>query len=348
VGLTFRGNYSEPSHCESSELRAPTLRRRTSPPPLAAKVHRRNIGTATLDFFIGYNNLTCEVTSRRTLCAIDLLASCIVSYTTSGPHITATANKMEASQSQQTGGGDIQSIKIAFSNEQQQTSNANHYDPSTFEHKPRGPQLWAIVLTFAAMYYLWTRILGRSIPFFAPHGSARGGHRISSSSGSIIRGKGHSQAEMMAARERQQERLANAAKAREMVATAKGMDGGVGGGVRERGSVNINATNTTTSSKSTNISQLQQSNQHQALLKQKQQALEEKKKKQRALYLKQKALREKEEEERRKDEELGPGWRYREDPSAVTAANGVLGGMDPQAGSGGGGYKGKSCTRRGG
>ena len=132
------------------ELRAPTLRRRTSPPPLAAKVHRRNIGTATLDFFIGYNNPTCEVTSRRTLCAIDLLASCIVSYTTSGPHITATANKMEASQSQQTGGGDIQSIKSPSptNNNRHQTpittipppSNTNHAVPSygqSFSLSPR-------------------------------------------------------------------------------------------------------------------------------------------------------------------------------------------------------------------
>jgi len=74
--------------------------------------------------------------------------------------------------------------------------------------------------------------------------------------------------------------------------------------------------------------------------RQKQQELEEKKKKQRQLYLRQKALKQKEEEERRKDEELGPGWRAREDPSSI--AN-----LLQQQGSTGG-YKAPSCTRKGG
>lgn len=78
---------------------------------------------------------------------------------------------------------------------------------------------------------------------------------------------------------------------------------------------------------------------------QKQKDLEEKKKKQRRLYLKQKALREKEEEERRKDEELGPGWRARENPDDVRA----VGNMDPQSGGGGEGYKAQKVNpRRGG
>ena len=75
--------------------------------------------------------------------------------------------------------------------------------------------------------------------------------------------------------------------------------------------------------------------------RQKQQELEDKKKKQRQLYLRQKAMKEKEEEERRKDEELGPGWRAREDPTAVTN-------LLEQQGNNGGSYKAQTCTRRGG
>ena len=91
--------------------------------------------------------------------------------------------------------------------------------------------------------------------------------------------------------------------------------------------------------------------QQQQLLKQqkadreKQQELDNKKKKQRQLYLKQKAEREKEEEKRRKDAELGPGWEFRQDPSAAGNAHNS---MDPQAGSSGGGYKPQTCTKRGG
>lgn len=56
---------------------------------------------------------------------------------------------------------------------------------------------------------------------------------------------------------------------------------------------------------------------------------------------------------RRKDDELGPGWRYREDPNAVMTSNNnnnnSIGGMNPQGGCGGGGeYKPQARKRRGG
>ena len=81
---------------------------------------------------------------------------------------------------------------------------------------------------------------------------------------------------------------------------------------------------------------------------QKQHQLEERKKKKRTLYLKQLALKKEEEEIQRKDAELGPGWRYREDPTSATAA--VLNRMDPQSNSSSynGGYKPQARKRQGG
>lgn len=199
--------------------------------------------------------------------------------------------------------------------------------PNFAQRKPPGPQIWAIVLTLGGLYYIWTRVLGKSLPSFAQRGHSVGA-------------KGHStsrQAEIQAARERQQERLQTANRAHEMVKQAKNQSN-----VRERTNVTSSGNN---SANNITIQQRQQMMKQQQQQKQKQQELEEKKKKQRQLYLKQKALKEKEEEQRRKDEEQGPGWRYREDPNA--AANAVNN-LDPQSGSGGGGYKSQTRTRRGG
>ena len=211
------------------------------------------------------------------------------------------------------------------------------------QKQPAGPQIWAVVLTLGGLYYLWTRILGKSLPSFAQKG-----HRIGANKGrssGIIGGSSSSsnrQAEIQAARERQQQRLQTATLAHDMVKQATKNNDRNTTTVRER----TNATSSgNTNSTNLSIQQQQQLLQHQQLLKQKQQELEEKKKKQRQLYLKQKALKEKEEEIRKKDEEMGPGWRYREDPDAANAVNS----MDPQSGgSGGGGYKPQACSKRGG
>lgn len=178
---------------------------------------------------------------------------------------------------------------------------------------PPGPQLWAIVLTIAGLYYLWTKILGRPLPSFGTRSG--GGHRVR---------KGHSAEEMAAVRERQQQRL-------NQHANETSSDKSKERGVRER---NVNSGNGVQQQ----LSALQQS--QAAQLEQK--ALQDKKHKQRQLYLRQKAEEEKAAEERRKDEELGPGWRYRQDPSVN-----VVDSMNP-GGSDGGGYKSKVCTRRGG
>lgn len=203
-----------------------------------------------------------------------------------------------------------------------------HHPPFVQQRKPAGPQLWAVVFTLGGLYYLWTRIFGKSLPSFARSGNRVGakGHSGSSSS---------RQAEIQAARERQQQRLQTSSRAHEMVKQAK--NGSISSNVRERNVV---------SSGNNSVQTIQERQrllkQHQAE-KQKQREMEDKKKKQRQLYLKQKALEEKEEEKRKKDQELGPGWEYREDPSAA------INSMDPQSGSGGGGYKPqKTCTRRGG
>ena len=201
------------------------------------------------------------------------------------------------------------------------------------QRKPAGPQLWAVVFTLAGLYYLWTRLLGKSLPGFG------GGHRVKGRSINIIGNNNSSnnnrQAEIAAARERQQQRL-------ELMAKTKNNKND--SNIRERTNVTSSG-NSTTNNKGLSILEQQQLLQKQKERKQKEQEMEQKKKKQRALYLKQKAEREKEEEKRRKDEELGPGWEYRSNPDAATAVNN----MNPQSGgSGGGGYKPQRCTPRGG
>lgn len=200
--------------------------------------------------------------------------------------------------------------------------------------KPAGPQLWAVVFALGGLYYLWTRILGKSLPGFLKRGG--GGYRIGAKKGHGSSSSSGRQAEIQAARERQQQHLQTASRAREMVKQAKSKDGNV----RERTNAAVSSGN----NKSTlTIQQQAQLLKQQQQQKQKQQDLEDKKKKQRLLYLKQKAEREKEEEMRRKDEESGPGWRYREDGATSNSVNA----MDPQSGSGGGGYK-PACKKRGG
>jgi hypothetical protein len=70
--------------------------------------------------------------------------------------------------------------------------------------KPRppapGPQLWAIILTCICLYYLWTRILGRSLPTVFVRGL--GQRLVSQKKNDNVR---HS--EMVAAREKQQRQL---------------------------------------------------------------------------------------------------------------------------------------------
>lgn len=208
--------------------------------------------------------------------------------------------------------------------------------PQQQQKRAAGPQIWAVVLTLAGLYYVWTRVLGKSLPSFARKGNRIGADNRSG--GSI--GGGGRQAEIRAARERQQRLLQNSARAREMVNKANGDD-------RNATTVSkrANATSSGNNPAGLSINAQAQLLKIQQQRKQKEKELEEKKKKQRQLYLKQKALREKEEEMRKKDAELGPGWRYREDPDAATAVNN----MNPQSESGGGGYKAQKCTpRRGG
>ena len=185
--------------------------------------------------------------------------------------------------------------------------------------QPAGPQLWAIVFTIGGLYYFWTRILGRSINL--PHRA----HRVGST-------KGHgTTTDVQTARERRLAALENANRACETM-VKQGKDNGT---IRERTNVNSGNNNSTIT-----LEERQRLNQLKLQERQKQQELEEKKKKQRQLYLRQKALKEKEEEERRKDEELGPGWRAREDPSAVANL------LEQQASSGG--YKAPMCSRKSG
>ena len=188
--------------------------------------------------------------------------------------------------------------------------------------QPAGPQLWAVVFTIGGLYYFWTRVLGRSIRF------PQRAHRVGST-------KGHgTTTDVQTARERRLAALENANRAREtMVKQAK--DNGT---IRER--TNVNSGNNNNFSTTMTIEERQRLNQLKMQERQKQQELAEKKKKQRQLYLRQKELREKEEEERRKDEELGPGWRAREDPSSVANL------LQQQESSGG--YKAPSCSRKGG
>ena len=180
--------------------------------------------------------------------------------------------------------------------------------------KAAGPQLWAVVFTIGGLYYFWTKILGRSVNL------PRRSHRVGSS-------KGHGTInDIQAARER---RLATLESANRTQAKDTSSN------IRERTN-NVNSGN----GSMTTLEERQRLNQMNMQQRQKRQELEEKKNKQRQLYLRQKALKEKENEERRKDEELGPGWRAREDPSSVANL------LDQQGSTGG--YKAQSCTRRGG
>lgn len=193
-----------------------------------------------------------------------------------------------------------------------------------------GPQVWAILLTAGGLYYVWTRVLRKPLPSIFHWG--RGGNRIGTGrSNGGFGGNKDRQAEIAAARERQQRQLEKMAR----------QSGNSGSNVRDR-------TNTTASnSNGLAIQQQQQLLEVQKQRKKKEQELAEKKKKQRQLYLKQKALKEKEDEIRRKDAEQGPGWQRRENPDSA------VGSMDPQSGGdGSGGYKAQSCSikkkRRGG
>ncbi|KAL7470521.1 hypothetical protein ACHAXS_010795 [Conticribra weissflogii] len=225
------------------------------------------------------------------------------------------------------------------------------------KNTPVGPQLWAVLFSLAGLYYLWTRILGRPIPSSFSRLFGGSGHRIGASKTNKGHGSTSSQAmDIRAARERQQQRLETTNRAKEIVEKSRERN------VRERTTA-ISAANSNQSSSSfgtdsgatssikneatLSIQDRLTLQKQQQLQIQKQKALEEKKKKQRQLYLKTKAQKEKEEEERRKDEELGPGWRYREDPSVVSEGN-AINGMDPQGEGKGGGYKPPSCTRKGG
>ena len=207
----------------------------------------------------------------------------------------------------------------------------NHPQQQLIRKKqPAGPQLWAVVFTIGGLYYVWTRVLGRSIRFALPQ---RSGHRIKGHGGTSTT------TDMQAARERRLAALENANRAREIMVNqaAKNNDGSI----RERTNVNSGNSNINNNNTTITLEERRRQNQLNMQKRQKQQELEDKKKKQRQLYLRQKALKEKEEEERRKDEELGPGWRAREDPSVVTN-------LLEQQGNNGGSYKAQTCTRRGG
>jgi hypothetical protein len=229
-------------------------------------------------------------------------------------------------EAQELGGGENTPIQIqTFAEPDARTGAATAGNPQLLYRKkqPAGPQLWAVVFTIGGLYYFWTRVLGRSIRL------PQRAHRVGST-------KGHgTTTDVQTARERRLAALENANRAREtMVKQAK--DNGT---IRER--TNVSSGNSSNFSTTTmTIEERQRLNQRQMQERQKQQQLEEKKKKQRQLYLRQKAQREKEEEERRKDEELGPGWRVREDPSQVQNL------LQQQETSGG--YKAPSCSRKGG
>jgi len=170
-------------------------------------------------------------------------------------------------------------------------------------------------------------------------GRRRGGGKGRRVGGDAI---GSRRAEMTAVRERQQQHLRDVAKKKKQQQTDMGADDDDGeDGAGERN--NPPSVNDGTSS-ARSIDERMRLMRERQDEKERHRLLEEKRKKQRMLYLKQKALEEEEEERRRKDAELGPGWRYREDPNAATANS--INGMNPQ--SGGGGYKPQARKRRGG
>ena len=142
--------------------------------------------------------------------------------------------------------------------------------PEPRARKPHGPQLWAVVLTVGCLYYVWTKVLGKSFPTFG----GRQGQRIGVGDGVKKPARDH-QAERLAAIERrqQQQRLGNAQKR-----------------------PNSNAS---TSSKLTVLQQQQRMKQNREDEERRRQA-EEKKRKQRQLYLRRKKEADAEEDRRRK------------------------------------------------
>ena len=119
---------------------------------------------------------------------------------------------------------------------QMQDSGFQMSDRFETRETPAGPQLWAVVLTLVGLYYLWTRLLGKSLPRF----TQRGGHRIGATGGggTVGRGRNH-RAEVQAARERQQQEqhLLTAARARETTTQATSHDRT--STVRERAKVSV-------------------------------------------------------------------------------------------------------------
>ena len=89
--------------------------------------------------------------------------------------------------------------------------------------KPAGPQMWAVVLTAACLYFLWTRVLGKALPGVA----RRGGRRIGVQSGG---GGADLRADVRAARERQQQRLLSASRGGGAAVRERPNAGGVAGG----------------------------------------------------------------------------------------------------------------------
>jgi len=183
--------------------------------------------------------------------------------------------------------------------------------PEPRARKPHGPQAWAVILTVGCLYYVWTKVLGKSFPTFS-----RQGQRIGVG-GDIKKSARDHQADRLAAIERRQQQQQQQRF-----------------GAQKRPNSNI------TSSKLVILQQQQQQQKEEAEARRKTEEKKERKWKQRQLYLRKKKEADEEEDRRRKDEELGPGWEYRENPSAASAS---INAMDPQAGSGSGGYKPTKC-----
>ena len=141
--------------------------------------------------------------------------------------------------------------------------------------KPHGPQAWAVVLTIGGLYYVWTKILGKSYPTFG-----RQGQRIGAGSGIKKPSRDH-QAERLAAIERRQQlqRLGNAQK---------------------RPNVSTSSVSSGNNPNKLTILQQQQLMKQQQEEAEKRRKVEEKKRKQRQLYLQKKKEADAEEDRRRK------------------------------------------------
>ncbi|EJK48202.1 hypothetical protein THAOC_33023 [Thalassiosira oceanica] len=189
--------------------------------------------------------------------------------------------------------------------------------PEPRARKPHGPQAWAVILTVGCLYYVWTKVLGKSFPTFS-----RQGQRIGVG-GDIKKSARDHQADRLAAIERRQQQQQQQRF-----------------GAQKRPNSNI------TSSKLVILQQQQQQQKEEAEARRK---TEEKKngsgsnvsftcgRKKRQMK---KKIADAKAALVRTDEELGPGWEYRENPSAASAS---INAMDPQAGSGSGGYKPTKC-----